>query len=87
MRGTNEKKGRKLEERVEFFKKFVQARQAGLEKNFEGKVCILPEFCPRGSSSTGEKMGRQAARLKTCEMKFMYLFIKARSSMYAEVLS
>jgi hypothetical protein len=65
----------------------VQARQAGLEKNFEGKVCILPEFCPRGSSSTGEKMGRQAARLKTCEMKFMYLFIKARSSMYAEVLS
>jgi hypothetical protein len=87
MRGTNEKKGRKLEERVEFFKKFVQARQAGLEKKFEGEVCILPEFCLRGLSSTGEKMGRQAARLKTCEVKFMYLFIKTRISLYAEVLS
>jgi hypothetical protein len=64
MRGTNEKKGRKLEESLEFFKNFVQARQAGLEKKFEGTVCILPEFCPRGSSSTGGKNGTAGSKVE-----------------------
>jgi hypothetical protein len=40
-----------------------------------------------GQAALAEKMGRQAAGLKTCDVKFMYLFIKARSSMYTEVLS
>lgn len=64
MRGTNGKKGRKLEERIEFFKKFVQARQAGLEKKFEGEVCILPEFCLRGLSSIGEKNGKAGSKVE-----------------------
>jgi hypothetical protein len=49
---------------MDFFKNFVQAHQAGLEKKYEGKVCILPEFCPRGSSSTGGKNGKAGSRVE-----------------------